>query len=629
MSWPPFLAPGALALLALALPILVLYLLRLRRRRIVVSSTLLWQRFLRDREANTLWQRLRANLLLILQLLILLALVISLARPFWRTSTPVPGNAVLLLDASASMSATDVEPSRFAAAVREGHRLIDNLQEGDQMTLILAGRQPQILAAASQDRTILHRALSEAQPQNGAADWPAAIALASGAAQGFVEPQTIILSDGRLPAGLPDLPGEVSFRSFGRSASNVAITALALRDTGQAQQLLATVSNSGSDHQMVLLSLFDGDQLFDARRVEVPAGRQTSLTLAVPEAGRVISARLATSGENWLSIDDQAWTVAEGLAPARTLLLSNGNLFLQQILRVLSGIELFYGPAGAPPQSDGFDLTVVDGLALPEPLPAGDILIVNPQPGDPSPLFEVGEPFSETDAVVVANSPLVQNVNWRDVHISRAIEVSAPWAEPLVVSPGGPLLLAGEYDGRRVVVLTFDLHDSDLPLQIAFPVLIANITDWLRPGDTVARRQFMPGEVVTISPAIATNQLAVQTPNGELRPLAYQGDPIQFGQTHAVGPYEVVAENEEGEIKREPFVVNPFYSEEFDISPATSLTIGQSVFEDQGDLQTGISELWPWFAAAGLMLVLFEWWVHHRGFRLPWPRKVEDSWASG
>ena len=60
-----FLTPLFLLLGLLAGPIVLMYMLRLRRREITVSSTLLWQKLLRDREANAPWQKLRRNLLLI------------------------------------------------------------------------------------------------------------------------------------------------------------------------------------------------------------------------------------------------------------------------------------------------------------------------------------------------------------------------------------------------------------------------------------------------------------------------------------------------------------------------------------------------------------------------------------
>jgi len=108
--------PLALALSALAVPIVMLYMLRLRRTEMSISSTFLWRQLVRDREANAPWQRLRFSWLLLLQLLVLAALVLALARPFREVKTITTGRIVLLLDASASMKATDVEPNRFAAA---------------------------------------------------------------------------------------------------------------------------------------------------------------------------------------------------------------------------------------------------------------------------------------------------------------------------------------------------------------------------------------------------------------------------------------------------------------------------------------------------------------------------------
>ena len=47
-----FLTPLALLFGLLAAPIILMYMLRLRRQEVVVSSTLLWQKLIRDREAN-------------------------------------------------------------------------------------------------------------------------------------------------------------------------------------------------------------------------------------------------------------------------------------------------------------------------------------------------------------------------------------------------------------------------------------------------------------------------------------------------------------------------------------------------------------------------------------------------
>ena len=158
------LTPLALAGGLLALPILLLYMLRLRREEREVSSIMLWQQLLQDTEANTPWQRLRRNLLLLLQLLILAALVLALARPFITVPAPGSGQIVLLLDASASMNAGDVpEGTRFRAAQAEARTVVSALGAGDRLTLIRVAQQPQLLASASEERLALQAAIDSAQ----------------------------------------------------------------------------------------------------------------------------------------------------------------------------------------------------------------------------------------------------------------------------------------------------------------------------------------------------------------------------------------------------------------------------------------------------------------------------------
>jgi len=270
------LTPAGLGLLALAIPILLLYMLKLRRKPVQVSSTLLWERMLRDQQANTPWQKLKRNLLLFLQLLILTALALALARPALITPVVASGSVIVLLDASASMNATDIRPSRFENARRAAQTILNSLSNGAQMTLILVGDTPQTLISAETDQTLLGSALAAAQPSQGSANWPNAFALAAGAAQNSPNVTFIILSDGGLPAtGLPALPGQVRYVPIGTSADNLAISALALRS----DQLFAEITNYSVSHRATLLSIYFNDELLTARLLELDAGASQSLSL--------------------------------------------------------------------------------------------------------------------------------------------------------------------------------------------------------------------------------------------------------------------------------------------------------------------------------------------------------------
>ncbi|HQU35295.1 MAG TPA: BatA and WFA domain-containing protein, partial [Anaerolineales bacterium] len=198
------LTPLALTLAALAIPIILLYMLKLRRKQAQVSSTFLWQQLLREQQANAPWQKLKRNLLLLLQLLILAALVFALARPALQVPVVASGSVIVLLDASASMNATDGNPTRFDSARDSVLDLINGLSPASSLTLILVAEKPQTLIAAETDKTLLRQALNNAQATQGVADWESAFALAAGAGGNST---IVIVSDGGLPeSGLPSLP---------------------------------------------------------------------------------------------------------------------------------------------------------------------------------------------------------------------------------------------------------------------------------------------------------------------------------------------------------------------------------------------------------------------------------------
>src|SRR5262245_20371764 len=118
-------------LLALVPPaIIALYFLKLRRLPLVVPSTYLWTRAIEDLHVNSLWQRLRQSLLLLLQLLLIALIAFTLLRPGWSGTKLEGKRFVFLIDTSASMGATDIAPSRLDVAKRQAIELLDQMEPG-------------------------------------------------------------------------------------------------------------------------------------------------------------------------------------------------------------------------------------------------------------------------------------------------------------------------------------------------------------------------------------------------------------------------------------------------------------------------------------------------------------------
>ena len=620
------LSPLALLFGLLAGPIILMYMLRLRRPAVRVSSTFLWQQLARDREANAPWQKLKRNLLLLLQLLILAALALALARPYLRVPSVVNTSVVVLLDASASMQATDVSPNRFGVAQQEIERLISSLGS-NQMTLIQVGRTPQVLASATSDKTRLRAALTAAQPDNGTADWTAAFALALGAVQGYQDAQIIILSDGGLPSGLPPLPAESVYIRIGNSGENLALTALATRPTPNGVQLFANVANYGLITQQALFTLAIDGLLYDARQITVPAGGHTNLTWDLSDNTAVIQARLSNTEFDHLALDDTAYTVHEGGIRNRTLIVTEGNRFLEQIFAVLPGIEPYKAAPNSPAltnptHTDPFDLYVLDGVPLPNPLPPADLLIINPTPSELINVTGVVTGTAQTAAIRLTNSPLLQFVDWSNIAILRMKQVEAPWAQTLVQAEGGPLLLVGERAGQRIAILTFDLRESDLPLQITFPILMANLANWLNPGQAFSAPPHMkPHDVVTMIPTASGTAVGVRLPDGSTWQAPLGEAELLFNDTAQLGLYEVILF--EGTTSRPAgsFAVNLFSAEESAIAPRETITVGAGEMATPAQEGVGQWEFWPWLAAVAFTILLAEWWIYHRGPR--WPRLAD------
>lgn len=628
MSGFGFLSPVLLGLSALAVPIILLYMLRLRRTDMPISSTFLWQQLVRDREANAPWQRLRPNLLLLLQLLILLALVLALARPFREVKTITTGRTVLLIDASVSMNATDVGGrTRFQEAQRLALDAIDTLGADDTMTVIRVAEVPEVLAAASRDRTVLRRAIRDASPSHGSADWGAALTLAAAGARGVDQLRVVILSDGGLPDNLPDIPGQLRYVKIGEHGDNLAISALSTRALpGEPPQLFAQISNHGTQDTRTIFELYLDGQFYHSQFYTVAAGSTINIIvndLAQPftELKAVLSKPSSETVPDYLPSDNVAYAVNTATTNGNVLLMTQGNIFIERILATLPGINLTIGDIGRGLPSGDYELIVFDQW-LPSTLPTTDMLIIDPPQS--TTLFDViGE--SNRTAVdpltggVLRDDDRTRFVNFGSVSIRKFRTLSrVEWATVLVETrEGEPLVLAGDYQGRQVAIFSFALSDSDLPLQITWPILMTRLMEWYRPQRAVSVDSLAPGQSLTIRPTVDADTVRVKDPNGTTATLRLENAPeVAFAGTNIPGFYEVEVLFDGAIVQRDRFAVNLFDTRESQIAPVDELRIqtasGETLITNTQREEIGRREFWSLLATLALLILGVEWWYYHR-----------------
>lgn len=624
-----FFSLASVAFSALAIPIFLLYMLRLRRTDMPISSTFLWQQLVRDREANAPWQKLRPNLLMLLQLLILAALVLALMRPFQEVDTITTGRIALLIDASASMNATDLNGnSRFSEAQDLALDTVSTLGSDDTMTVIRVGEVPEVLAAATRDRAVLRRAIRDAEPSSGTADWQAALTLAAAGSLGVDELQVVILSDGGLPGNLPTIPGDVIFVNIGESDNNVGITVLSTRQLpNQAPQLFAQLENYGTQDSRVILELRLDGEFYNSQFYTVPAGSVLNLVETdLPEDFSKLEARLSPPSNantpDYLRTDDVAYGVNAESATGDVLVVTEGNTFLEQIFENLPGFDLTVSTPQQGILRGDYDLIVLDGW-LPSELPTEtDLFIINPPSS--TDLFAVTGESTDTAIDPLSGGVLPDDERTRFLDFSsvaiRNYQVlsDVAWADFLVETDNGdPLVLAGEIDGQQIAILTFALTDSNLPLQIQWPILVASLMDWYRPQRAINVTTISPSEAISIRPTVAANEIIVRKPNGDRVSIQLEDSPEAFfADTADLGFYDIDILLDGDVVQTDSFAVNLFDPTESDIRPNTTLRLqgstGETTVNSTTGEETGRRELWRALVYLGLIILGIEWWYYHR-----------------
>ncbi|MHB8620667.1 MAG: VWA domain-containing protein, partial [Chloroflexota bacterium] len=611
---PPALAFGAL------IPVLILfYLLKVRRQEMDVSSTYLWEQLHRDLAAHEPWQRLKTSLLLLLQALLMALLVFGLARPFFTARAQASDNVVILLDASASMQATDVKPNRFAAAVAAAKQIVGRLSDDATGTIVRVTEHPAILVQGSATKAQMYDALAHVTVSSGSTNMAEALQLALSLNKGKTRSQIFIISDGAF-SGLSRIStsgADIHFIPIGKSSANQGITTLSARSDPtdpRHQEVFVRVRNFASHRGTNLLSLYGDGKVIGSTNVSMPAhGSFTYVFPGVATGIAVVEARLRN--QDVLAADNIAWLVLNQATASKVLLVTRNNLFLEKAVNLLPNVEVFKVD---PRRYNGidpgqFNLFIFDGF-LPGQLPNGNMLIVNPPATDWLPVSRQMSMYPKVTSFQT-DSQLLSYVNFNEVRIEKTKVLPAlPWARVLAQSGSRPLLLAGNNGGRRMVILPFDLHWSNFGLLSGFPIFISNVISYLQPANPDEIKAPAPGDSLLLQPVPQADEIDVLKPNGATQTFRPAGKPVPFASTDAVGLYHVTQKIKGKALQHQVFAINLTNAEESNIAPRTSLDIGGKLIHENQAVQwtPARREIWPWILLAAIALLTFEWYWYHR-----------------
>ncbi len=606
-----FLAPAALWFAA-ALPVVILFYL-LKRKRVVrlVASTLLWQKFLAETQASAPFQKLRHNWLLILQLIMLALAILALARPYFTGKVTGGRLQVVILDASASMQSSDESPSRFEKARAEALKLVDGLRDTDQMVVLQAAAHTEVKQSATSSKTALRRAIQSATVTDSSTRLNEALKMAESLTKDNNDAEIHLFSDGAAP-DMKDLQNKglrLVYHRIGQRGNNLGIISLDVRPNPEEpsqRAIFTSVANFSPNEQKTEVELLFGDQLIETKAIAIQPTNTTPVVFvaAQPHDG-IFTVRL--SAQDDLKADNQASIVSVLPLPVKILLLTQGNRFLEKALKAAGTVELAVA-SSLSEEKPNFDLVVLDNV-VPAVWPSLNVLAIRTMNTN---WFEsVGEVDGPPIVDWRSTHPLLRFVTFDNVLIAKALAVKTPsWAVSVLDSPQTPLVLAGELARQRIVWLAFDAVESTWPLRVSFPIFIANAVDWLNPSAVQARRLTIaagdPFRHALTEPVV---NAAVTLPDGSTKKL--EVDPkareFVFGETDKQGTYRLsIGTNQI------VFAANLLDAAESDTHPHEELEFGKFGNVTATTLKRANLELWRWIAAAGLAVLLFEWWFYHR-----------------
>ena len=659
-------SPSSLYWFGLAVPIVVFYILKIRLRRHAVSTVMFWRQVLDEQNPRSIWQRLRHMVSLLLQLAMLALLVLALADPYFFWEVRSARRIVLVVDHSASMNSTDVKPSRLAESKRQAQQVIAGMRHRDEVALVAAGTQPQVLVGF----TGRQRTLSDAVRALPSTDGPSQIADAIALGQRLLgersdgkQPEVIVLTDGRFPGSerfgngtasppasqestnastAPSHPPEanlakVTIQIVGERTSNVGISQFQVRRSlvdPLGYEILAEVSNSSDQ---AVECRFEVDLNSPSRETSEPIdvvplklepGAKWSQVFEKTSAeGGHLIARL--KHDDALTADNVAYAVLPRREIQPVLLITSGNLFLQKVFEANPLVKLTM--ADKPPETIPAGTVVVYHRTAPEKLPPGSIFVIDP--ANSNDVFSVQEPLE--NAIVTKqdkDSPLMSHVRLDNVVMPEARKIVPAQPDQVQVLAAAittdPLFFSVARPEGKVLVLTVNLDKGDLPLRTAFPNSVGNALHWFAGNKSDLRESLATGSLATVTTSDfatvpQTRNLALISPSRSRKPLPMNGDKMIFGPLDECGIWKI-EEDQPTSIQAQPekspvrdsgtlleIACNLANASESDLRPPEELLADT---RPPSPVLAGIGSkpIWFWLLLLGLCLTSIEWCLYQR-----------------
>jgi len=608
-----FLNPGMLITLGL-IPILILiHTLKPKPRQIHVTNLFLWQEVLKERSSHLTFERLKKNLPLLLQIFIVIFAALALAKPTWMYFASKKGNIILVIDTSASMKTKAGFGMRFDMAKEKALELIEQRDQDQKILIVAAGNKPLVKTGFLDNSSQAKRLVRDLKPSDASGDLEQAIYLALSFVDPSMEDLLYLITDGAGGAISALVKNHPKIKPIIVSGGehNIGITKFEFRqevDHNDKYEIMLEIKNfNPSPFECPVRLSIDNAIIYDS---PIVFKAQEKRLLILPYSGLLTGiAKVLLEIDDDFSIDNHAFLSLNASKDIWVLLVSKGNYFLEKLLeaypnfKVNSVNEII--ASSWYEQTARHDIVIVDRMDFPKTDKGNFLLIDSYSPSVP--IVKTGQVRMLKNLDWDRKNPLMANVNLAGLIVEQATKLQADKRlQPVIESTQTGMMYTYEEGGLRAVVVGFDFTQSDLPLKVAFPVMMSNIINWLNPHKLeFSILQTRAGDPFDIYLNPNTETFYTRAPQEKWEKHRATVNPYKYTHTQKVGIYSI-SEND----KQRYFTVNLADESESNITRAS---IDQLPIEPDG---SSISEeisvqhpLWTIFLLIGCAVMMIEWYL--------------------
>ncbi len=570
---------------------ILLYFFRKQYEQMPISSNMLWEQALHEWQASPWLHKLQHHLLFWLQLLALVLIMLALTRPYWYGKGLLGDHLILVVDTSATMSAKEGEGDRLSVAKVDILELLADMDD-QEVTVIQAGPKPTIVVNHEQDPNVVRKAIQrlELTYEYDAMDKSIALAQSLATTKNSV---IHLFSDHIVEEDVAKLPEDdpVFVHNYNSHQNNVSLLSFGTAMVEETISAVAVVSNQTGQMKQVEFTVTTGDKVLLTKNVKVAANDEATIDIPRLPFHPFYQASIIVNDDYEA---DNTLTAIPTSSYDKVYAVGDVNAFFIAGLKTI-GLEVVQVDHAAKIGHDGVVIAEAVDLST---FGQSPLLFIN---------SDAKKKQKVTENIKATNDALLTYVDSENIYIESASSpLNGEWPSVLM-SGKEPLIQKGTYRGQPIVVLNFDLSDTDWPLQPGFPLFLYNSYQWLTQASDFLG-YYQPSEEKWLNLDNEQNDVSIFSEDGQhLNTLDLANEsfvaPIKPGVYEAVSGehsyyFSVLLDEREKSLQ----------------SVAPSFTHNTSALQSGETVERMDDQLWFWLACMALFLLMLEWEVYRRGY---------------